>query len=124
MHPKSPKWLDDIANSCAFIAEDTAGASLPGYQHDRTMRQTVERNFEIIGEALLRLEHTDPETAGRISDYRKVIGFRNRLVHNYDDIDNQQVWDIIQRFLPVLKVEVERLLLEEERREAVDDARD
>lgn len=112
MHPKSPKWLDDIAHSCTYIAEATGGASEVDYRRNRPMRQIVERNFEIIGEALLRLERTDPETASRISDYREIIGFRNRLAHNYDDIDNPQVWDIIQNFLPNLRAEVEVLLEE------------
>jgi uncharacterized protein with HEPN domain len=45
-----------------------------------------------------------------ISEYRKIIGFRNVLVHGYDAIDDQIVWDTIQQHLPVLKQEVEELL--------------
>jgi uncharacterized protein with HEPN domain len=74
----------------------------------------VERNFQIIGEALRRLERSDPTTAARISDYRAVIGLRNRLVHNYDDIDNEEVWQIIQHFLPILRRETELLVQEAE----------
>ena len=55
MHPKSPKLLDDMARSCQYIAEDTEGKTLEGYLGDRMMRQAVERNLEIIGEALVRL---------------------------------------------------------------------
>jgi uncharacterized protein with HEPN domain len=84
------------------------------YASDRRLRQTVERNFRIIGEALRRLERTDPASAARIADYRAVIGLRNRLVHNYVDIDNEEVWDIIQQFLPVLRRETELLVQEAE----------
>lgn len=96
------------------MAEDTTGGSLADYQRDCGLRQVVVRNFEIIGEELLRLERSDPGTAERISDYRQAIGFRNRPVHNYDDIDDQQVWQIIQHFLPILRAEVEQLLREAE----------
>src|SRR5687768_7434327 len=107
MHPKSPQWLNDIAVRCAFIEEVTAGRSLADYQADLLLRSAIERTFEVIGEALLRIERTDPATAARITDYRRVIGFRNRLVHGYDVIDDAQVWEIIQQFLPVLRQEVE-----------------
>lgn len=112
MHPKSPKWLEDIADACRFILDTTADTNPDAYAADRFLRAAVERNFEIAGEALLRLERTDPVTARRIADYRKVIGFRNRLLHGYDAIDNDQVWEIIVHFVPVLLNNVERLLRE------------
>lgn len=114
MHPKSPKWLEHIADAGAFILQVTDGRSLAEYEADRLLRSAIERQFEIIGEALLRIERTDPETAARISDYRKIVGFRNRLIHGYDDVNNQQVWEIIESFLPILRQEVERLLKEAE----------
>jgi uncharacterized protein with HEPN domain len=112
MHPKSPRWLEDIANASAFTLEVAVDYTLAESEKSRLLRSAVERNFEIIGEALLRLENTDPETAGRISDYRKIIGFRNRLAHGYDQIDHRQVWRIIQQSLPVLHEEVRAILTE------------
>lgn len=81
MHPKTPKWLDDIASACSFILQQSGTRSLPDYKDDLLVRSAIERNFEITGEALTRLEPTDPVSAGRISNYRKIIGFRNRLAH-------------------------------------------
>ena len=81
MHPKSPKWLEQIEDAAAFVLEITAGHSLADYDADRLLRAAVERQFEIIGEALQRIARTDPATVDRISDYRKIVGFRNRLVH-------------------------------------------
>jgi uncharacterized protein with HEPN domain len=115
MHPKSPKWLDDIADAAGFVVEITTNQSLRDYESDRRLRQVVERNFEIMGEALRRLERTDPATAARISAYRPVIDLRNRLAHQYDDIDNETIWDIIQRFLPTLHEETAKLVAEAER---------
>lgn len=89
MHPKSPKSFEVIINAAANIVAWTANRTLSDYESDSFLRSAVERNFEIIGEALLRLERTDPDTAARISDYRKIIGFRNCLAHGYDDTDHQ-----------------------------------
>ena len=74
----------------------------------------VERNFEIIGEAVNRLRRHDPDVVERISAYRQIVGFRNVLVHGYDVIDNPTVWRAVQESMPVLRVEVERLLREAE----------
>src|SRR5687768_2849649 len=100
MHPKSPKWLEHVVDHGRFIRDATAGRSLADYEHDRQLRLAVERSFEIVGEALLRLERTDPATAGRITDFRQIIGFRNRLVPGYDVIDHAQVWQIVRGPLP------------------------
>jgi hypothetical protein len=73
MHPKSPKWLDDLVDACAYIVEKTTGTDEAAFVADRSLRQVVECNFEIIGEALLQLERTDPTTTARISDYRRSL---------------------------------------------------
>lgn len=109
MHPKSLKLLDDIVDAAVSILDCTSTVTLPDYQTNRLLKSAVERNFEIIGEALLRLEQYDRPTVERISDYRKVIGFRNRLAHGYDAIDQAVVWGIIMSSLPTLLVEVHAL---------------
>jgi uncharacterized protein with HEPN domain len=114
MHAKSPRWLDDIVRSGAFILKVTANATFTEFDSDDLLRSGVERHFEIIGEALRRIERIDPETVARISGYRTAVGFRNRLAHRYDDIDNAQVWEIIHDTLPMLLDDAEQLLLEAE----------
>src|SRR5207245_2161524 len=66
IQPKSPKLLDDIRDAAAFIRQVTDGKSLEAYRADRLLRQAVERNFEIIGEAVGRLARTDPDLVARI----------------------------------------------------------
>ena len=87
MQLRSAKLLNDIREACAFIEEIAGDTSRERFAEDRLVRNAVERNFGIIGEALLRLERIEPAIAARISDYRAIIGLRNRLVHGYDDID-------------------------------------
>ena len=78
------------------------------------LRFAVERNFEIIGEALGRLAKLDAATAARISNYSRIIAFRNVLIHAYDQIDHRLVWLVIQSDLPTLLGEVLSLMREEE----------
>ncbi len=75
------------------------------------MRQAVERNLEIIGEALMRMREVDVETTSQISDVHRIIGLRNRLAHGYEDeIDDEMVWIAVQDSLPVLRREVTALM--------------
>ena len=68
MHPKSPKWLDDVARACQRIETYIDGFQQDDYEGDRLVRDAVERNLTIIGEALYRLAHVDPHTAARVPD--------------------------------------------------------
>jgi len=72
----------------------------------------VERQFEIIGEALTRLARLDEAIAQRISEYRRIIAFRNILVHGYAQVDDRLVWDIVETKLDALRGEVTSLLEE------------
>ena len=114
MDPKSPRLLEDIAAACAFVAASTASVTAADYVANQLLRQAMERNLEIIGEALVRLERIDLRTASRITDYRAVVGLRNRLIHGYDRISHVRVWQIIQSALPVLHRQVEELIREAE----------
>jgi uncharacterized protein with HEPN domain len=109
--PHDPKvLLEDVRLAVHDIQEFTRGRSLSDYQGDRLLRAGVERLFIIIGEALTRLDKLDANLAARITDHRKIIGFRNVLVHGYEVIDDQVVWQAIQAHLPILRQEVECLL--------------
>ncbi len=111
--PKSWTLLEDIDHACTYILHKTSGRTLADYEADETMRLAVERSFENIGEALLRLERTEPAVTEQITEPRQVIAFRNRLAHGYDIIENPRVWEIITTTLPRLHAEVRFLLSKE-----------
>jgi len=76
----------------------------------RLLRQAIERNFEIIGEAIKRLSQHDPEIVARIGDHRQIIAFRNVLIHGYDLVDHALVWSTIEHQVPALLHDVGALL--------------
>lgn len=110
MQPQSPKLLEDIRDAAAFIREVTKSKTLADYGADRLLRQAIERNFEIIGEAIKRLAQHDAETAARIDDYRQIIAFRNVLIHGYDLVDHALVWSTVESQIPTLLRDIEALL--------------
>jgi uncharacterized protein with HEPN domain len=110
MQPKTPKLLDEIRDAAAFIAEVTDSVTEDDYRRNRLLRQSIERNFEIIGEAIRRLAQHDPAMAQRISGHQQIIAFRNTLIHGYDLIDHSVVWQVIQRDVPILIAEATLLL--------------
>ncbi len=74
------------------------------------LRAAVERQFEIIGEAPARLIRLDETFAARITEHRRIVAFRNILIHGYADVDDRLVWDVVETKLPLLRREVEALL--------------
>ena len=110
MQLRTLKTLEDIRDAASFILEVTAGKARFDYVRDRLLRQAVERNFEIIGEAMRRLRDHDPEVASAISESPRIISLRNTLIHGYDLVDDQLVWDVVEHKLPNLLNEVEALM--------------
>jgi len=78
------------------------------YVQDKFLRRGVERELEIIGEAMNRILRIDP--AFEVNNARKIVNLRNHVAHAYDKIDDTIIWGIVIRHLPALKAEVERLL--------------
>ena len=106
------KYLYDMQQATRALDEFTAGKSFADYQANALLRAAVERQFEIIGEALSRLAKLEPQTAARISDHRRIISFRNILIHGYADIDNRIVWGVLVQNVPPLRADIDALLAE------------
>lgn len=102
------KLLLDISLSCQEILEFTEGKSYEEFQENRILQLAIEREFEIIGEALFRLDKVETgKLADRIPEYRKIINFRNILAHGYDIIDIATMWDLVQNRVPELLEKVQ-----------------
>jgi uncharacterized protein with HEPN domain len=109
--PHDPrKSLEDMRRAADFLVRFTAGRTLDDLRADEVFRSVVERKFEIIGEALNRLQKAAPALAAQVPGRRDIISFRNVLIHGYDSIDEAVVWKIVQQDLPVLMQQVDALL--------------
>lgn len=106
------KYLYDMLDSCRFLVELTRGESVDRYVGDRVFRGAVQRELQIIGEALLQLRALDQATAAKIREHERIIGFRHVLVHGYDVVDSSVVWHIVQERLPELLRDLEGLIEE------------
>ena len=102
-------WLLDIIQSIEeidqFIGENS---DFNAYTKDLKTKKAVERNLEIIGEAVSRILKIEPNF--KIENAKNIIGTRNRIIHSYDNISDEVVWAIVHRELPDLKLQVEEML--------------
>ena len=112
MTNEAKKRLLDVVNACEAIAEFVAGKDFPTYEKDRLLRSAVERQFEIIGEALNKASAAEASLSARIPEYHRIIGLRNRLIHGYDNVDDEILWDVVQSKLGPLKTQVDAVLRE------------
>lgn len=112
MQLEAKKYLYDIQQAAARVSEFTLGKRLEDYQSNAMLRAAVERQFEIIGEALAQLARLDESIVAQISEHRRIIDFRNILIHGYAVVDDRLVWDVVQGKVPALIREVENLLAE------------
>lgn len=103
-------YLWDMREAAAEIAGFIHGMDQAGYDASAMARAAVERKFEIIGEAMTQLARLDPALAARIPAFRKVIDFRNLLIHRYRRIDHDVVWHAATTLLPDLHRVVAALL--------------
>jgi uncharacterized protein with HEPN domain len=86
------------------------GYDFPKYSNNVLVQSAVERQFEIIGEALNQLSKVAPDIAAQVPDYRQIIAFRNILIHGYAVLDQVVVWKVVEQNLPQLERAVRRLL--------------
>ncbi len=101
--------LIDIEQSITEIYEFLpAKRDFYEFQKDLKTRKAVERNIEIIGEAMDRILKTDSNFP--ISDSRKIVDTRNRIIHGYDNVSEDIIWLIVNKYLPILEQQVKELI--------------
>jgi uncharacterized protein with HEPN domain len=111
MDNKIKKLLFDILTSVNNIEAYLGNKKkFEFYDTNPMLQDAVERNIEIIGEAMSKILLINPEI--EISNSRRIVDARNKIIHGYDEIENAQIWGIIINHLPTLKQEVEMFLEE------------
>lgn len=113
MQPRDSRhWLVDIRDACDLILRWASDRTYEQFVADAFGRSAVERQFEIIGEALKRLLASEPGLSLRFGDARGIIGFRNVLAHGYYLIDHARVWQTITQDVPRLRSAADQVLNE------------
>ena len=109
MQREIKKYLFDIKESINSI-EDFLGTtlSLHDYLENKLLRRAIEREIEIIGEAVNNILKIDPHI--NISDSRRIVDLRNWIIHGYNSVDNKIIWGVISKDIPKLKKQVEILI--------------
>jgi uncharacterized protein with HEPN domain len=110
MDEKVLKYLYDIKIAIGEIDSffEVESRSYENYRQNSLLKRAIERNLEIIGEAMNRILKEDPGL--RIENSKRIIGLRNQIIHGYDSVSDESIWGIINIHLPNLKTEIESLI--------------
>jgi len=110
MTTEARKRLHDIRLAAGALCRFMDGKSVEDFKADEMLQAAVERKLAIIGEAFVHLSEEDAAIAGMFTDLRQIVGMRNRLVHGYDQLDLDVVWDVTLKHVPKLLAQVESIL--------------
>jgi uncharacterized protein with HEPN domain len=99
-------YLWEVEQAIQDVEQYTKGKTLGEYEQDSMLRAAVERKFTVIGEALVQMMRHFPATEQKVRQSRKIIAFRNLLMHEYGEVDDMVVWSIVQAHLEPLKLEI------------------
>jgi uncharacterized protein with HEPN domain len=110
MNEKQLKYLFDIKLAIEDIDSyfKTEPRKFENYKNNSLLKRAIERNLEIIGEAINRILKEDPSFP--IEDAKRIIGLRNQIIHGYDSLSDENIWGILTVHLPKLKADIESLI--------------
>ncbi len=110
MPPEAVKYLQDVIHACARLEAFTRGKSFADYENNELLQSAVERQFTIVGEALMQAAKLDGSLSRSIPSLPQIVAFRNVLVHGYAVVQHRTVWGILENELAGLQQQVESLL--------------
>lgn len=107
------KWLFDVKDAISEIEGYFVNypKDFNEYKNNTLLKRAVERDLEIIGEAVNRILKKQPDFP--IKNAKRIIGLRNQIIHTYDSISDENIWAILLKHIPLLKSEVDRLINKE-----------
>jgi len=99
MSPDAAKYLWDAQQAAERALRFVQGKTFDDYLADELLRSAVERQLEIVGEALSQLRKVDPATASTIPDLPQAVALRNVLIHAYATVNDRLVWGVVEQHL-------------------------
>ena len=109
MTPRTRKRLEDAKDACARIGQFIEGVPFDRFQSSALLRSAVERQLEIVGEALGQAARDDESLVEAIPDLPRIVGLRNRVIHGYDTVDPELIWDVVQNKIAPLRQRLEAM---------------
>ena len=112
-HPdRVPQYLQHILDAIDRAISYAAGMDFAAFEKDTRTQDAVIRSIEIIGEAANKVRTADPAFAAGLPNipWEVMYGMRNRIVHDYFEVDREVVWQTVQQDLPVLRGQIGALL--------------
>lgn len=106
---RDPAYLWDMLDAASAISTFVAGRTFHDFQADRMLRNAVERNMEIIGEAAKRVSKNFQKAHPEIP-WRNIVGQRNILIHEYGEVKNERTWVVAKERIPELVALLRSLL--------------
>jgi len=110
MRPESRTLLNHALGACDSISRFVRGLTWDDYAGSDLVRSAVERQFEIVGEAIANLRKSDAGIARRIPDLTQIVALRNLLIHRYVEVDDRVVWSLVEGKLSALRAALQGLL--------------
>jgi len=112
MDEKLKKWLYDVLKSIDEIEDyaSQANRNFIRFKENKMMKRAIERNLEILGEAVNRILQVDESI--EITDARKIVDLRNNIIHSYETVSDEIIWSIVIKHIPKLKKEITKLIQE------------
>ncbi|AZI19553.1 HepT-like ribonuclease domain-containing protein [Chryseobacterium taklimakanense] len=112
MDERVMKYLIDIDNSIAEIEGyfQNIPKEFNSYRQNTMLKRAVERNLEIIGEAVKKVLKRDEAYINKITEAKSIIGLRNLVIHAYDSVSDENIWAVLINHLPKLKSEIQDLM--------------
>ena len=112
MEPALKKRLLDAQKAAETASGFCQGKTLEQYRKDELLRSGVERQLEILGEALNRALTDEPGLEKKIPEARRIVGIRNRIIHGYDTVDDEIIWNVVSSKLQPLAALLTELVAE------------
>lgn len=113
MDDRIAKWFFDIqlagTEIQTFIDQYKIESEID-YSQNIILKKAIERNLEIIGEAVNRIVKRDNTFLGTLPESRSIIGLRNIIIHAYDGISDEMIWSVVNQHLPVLLKQVGQII--------------
>ena len=108
------KWLYDIKLAVEEIDQyfENTNKDFFEYQKNTMLKRAIERDLEIIGEAVNRIIKRDDSFIEKIANAKAIIGLRNQVIHAYDNISDENIWSILINHLPKLMLDIDKLIME------------